>query len=102
MRRFRVLAVAVLLAVGFLGAAPPSSAAAPGDTGCAAGYDYLSVEALVAAGYRVPVEIDRTGNADGFVCGRPLPDAACRAHGFDPCPVETYYLFGDNDVPGRS
>jgi hypothetical protein len=47
----------------------------------------------------VPGQIDAAGNNDGLVCALPLPDAFCTAMGFDPCPVETVYLFSDNTAP---
>jgi hypothetical protein len=100
MRHLRVAAVTVLLAMGLLATVPLPSAGAKASTGCPAGYQYRSVESLAATGNApVPGQIDAAGNADGFVCALPLPDPVCP---IDPCPVETLYLFRDNDVPGRS
>ena len=103
MRSVRVDTVSAILAVGLLttGVAP-STAIAESTTGCPENWPLRTVESLAATGNEpVPGQIDAAGNADGFVCARPLPDAVCAAHGFDPCPVETVYLFRDNDVPGR-
>jgi hypothetical protein len=100
MRSFRIAADTVLLAVGLLAAVPlPAAVAKPG-TGCPAGYQLRTVESLAATGNApVPGQIDAAGNNDGLVCALPLPDAFCIAMGFDPCPVETVYLFTDNTVP---
>ena len=100
MRQFRVAAVTVLLAVGLLAAIPLPSAMAQESTGCPAGWQYRSVESLAATGNEpVPGQVDAAGNNDGLVCALPLPDAFCIAMGFDPCPVETVYLFTDNTFP---
>ena len=105
MRSFRVnAAVTIMLAGGLLttGYVVPAVAAKGPPTGCPAGYQLRSVESLAATGNApLPGQIDAAGNGDGFVCALPLPDAVCIAHGFDPCPVETIYLFRDNDVDGR-
>jgi hypothetical protein len=94
--------ITVLLAVGLLAAVPLPSAVAQTSTGCPAGWQFRSVESLAATGNApVPGQIDAAGNAHGFVCALPLPDAVCTAMGFDPCPVETVYVFLDNDVSGR-
>ena len=100
MRSFRVAAATVLLTIGLLTAVPlPTAVAKPG-IGCPAGYQLRSVESLAETGNApVPGQVDAAGNADGFVCARPLPDAFCIAMGFDPCPVETVYLFRDNTLP---
>jgi hypothetical protein len=102
MHTFRIAAVTVLAVAGFLVGISPSTAVADTPTHCPASFDLRSVESLAATGNApVPGQIDMAGNADGFVCAKPLPDGVCAAHGFDPCPVETVYLFRDNDVPGR-
>jgi hypothetical protein len=99
MRLFRVAAATVLLTVGFLAGVPVPTAVARTSTGCPAGFQLRSVASLAAAGNApVPGMVDAAGNADGFVCAHPLPDPVCS---LDPCPVETIYLFRDNDVPGR-
>ena len=100
MRSFRIAAITVLLVVGLLVAVPlPTAVAKPG-TGCPAGYQLRTVESLAATGNApVPGLIDAAGNNDGLVCALPLPDAFCIAMGFDPCPVETVYLFTDNTFP---
>ena len=59
----------------------------------AGGHDDDFVAGLERAG------LDAAGNNDGLVCALPLPDAFCTAMGYDPCPVETVYLFSDNNVP---
>jgi hypothetical protein len=101
MRR-RLIVLSVAVAGVLLLAAPLPTAVAETSTGCPAGWQFRSVESLAATGNApVPGQVDAAGNADGFVCAHPLPDAVCIAAGFDPCPVETLYLFRDNDVPGR-
>ena len=102
MHMIRIAAVTVLAAVGFLVGVPPTIAVADTPRHCPASFDLRSVESLAATGNApVPGQVDAAGNADGFVCAKPLPDAVCTAHGYDPCPVETVYLYRDNDVPGR-
>jgi hypothetical protein len=104
MRALRVEAVTAFITVGFLATAvaAPTAVAEQTATGCPAGYEFRSVESLAETGNApVPGQIDAAGNADGFVCALPLPDAVCRAAGFDPCLVETFYRFRDNDVSGR-
>jgi hypothetical protein len=100
MRSARAKAVSGILAVSLLttGVAT-STAVAESTTGCPANWPLRTVQSLAATGNEpLPGQIDAAGNADGFVCARPLPDAVCA---FDPCPVETVYLLRDNDVPGR-
>jgi hypothetical protein len=77
--------------------AMPVGAAAvptPGETGCAAGFEQLSVETLTGLGYRVPALEDAAGNNDGWVCGHALVEAA--ADQASPGHTLTIYLFGDN------
>jgi hypothetical protein len=83
-----------------LGSATTASAAPPGTppiTGCAVGHELLSVATLTEQGYRVPADIDSSGNADGYVCGRPLnavqKDKICST---SPCTVPIIYDFYDN------
>jgi hypothetical protein len=100
MRHVRVAAVTVLLAFGLLAAGPLPTAAAKTGTGCPAGFQLRTVESLAATGNTPnPGLLDAAGNNDGLVCVLPLPDAFCTAMGYDPCPVETVYLFLDNTVP---
>ena len=100
MRSFRIAAGTVLLAVGLLTAVPlPTAVAKPG-TGCPPAYELRTVKSLAATGNEpAPSLLDAAGNNDGLVCALPLPDAFCIAMGFDPCPVETVYLFTDNTLP---
>jgi hypothetical protein len=98
-RSFRVAAGTVLLAVGLLAAVSLPTAAAPTNTGCPAAYELRTVKSLAATGNEpAPSLVDAAGNNDGLVCARPLPDVVCPA---DPCPVETIYVFTDNNVPLR-
>jgi hypothetical protein len=100
MRSFRIAAGTVLLAVGLLAAGPLPTAAAKTGTGCPAGFQLRTVESLAATGNAPnPGLLDAAGNNDGLVCALPLPDAFCTAMGYDPCPVETVYLFVDNTLP---
>lgn len=97
-RTLRALVLAVI-ATGLVGIAAPASAH-PIDTGCAAGFETLSVDELAQQGYGLPPVIDGEGNGDGWICGRPLPHAVNEAQGF-PTGVQLY-LFGDNDVAAAS
>ena len=68
----------------------------PRETGCAAGFEQLSVEILTGLGYRVPALEDQGGNQDGWVCGHALEDAA--ADQISPGRTHTIYLFVDNRI----
>jgi hypothetical protein len=99
-KRTAVAAAIGTLAVGWLALGIGSSTAVA-DTAnrCPAAWQLRTVESLAATGNApVPGQIDAAGNADGFVCALPLPDAVCIAAGFDPCPVETLYQFRDNNL----
>jgi hypothetical protein len=98
MKRLLGLVAATTLS---LAAAMPVWAAAvptPVETGCAAGFEQLSVQTLTALGYRLPSELDAAGNQDGWVCGHAFVEAA-KDQLCPDCPREILYLFGDNDVP---
>ena len=76
----RLVVLSVALAGVLLFAAPLPIAVAETSTGCPAGYQFRSVESLAATGNApVPGQVDAAGNADGFVCALPLPDAVCTA-----------------------
>ena len=94
-RLFGSVAATTLLLIS----AMPVGAAAvptPGETGCAAGFEQLSVETLTGLGYRVPALEDEAGNHDGWVCGHALVDAA--AEQISPGHTLTIYLFDDNVI----
>ena len=72
----------------------------PAQTGCPTGAHVLSVATFVAAGYNVqPIDV----NADGTICGFPLPNAWCDViNGIKPpagvCPKPLGpWIFFDND-----
>lgn len=74
----------------------------PTQTGCPSGAQILSVATFVAAGYNVqPIDV----NADGTICGHPLPNAWCEVvNGVIPpvgvCPKPFGpWIFSDNDSP---
>lgn len=80
----------------------PSTAAFAGpasETGCPASNEVLVVEGLLAKGYRISGVIDSGGNANGFVCGKPLnavvQEIQCPAVG---CPVPVVYSFRDDGL----
>ena len=80
--------------------------ATPVKTGCPASYHVLSVGELSALGYEVPAFLDAVengGNGNGYVCGLPLPEAACVAAqpGHTSCPVPVLYQFKEDDSPAR-
>ncbi len=48
----------------------------PVATACPAGFEYLSVDTLEAAGpYLLPRRVDTAGNNNGYVCGHARPDS---------------------------
>jgi hypothetical protein len=80
--------------------------ATPVKTGCPASYHVLGVGDLTALGYQVPAFLDAVengGNGNGYVCGLPLPLAACLAAqpGHTSCPVPVLYQFKEDDSPAR-
>jgi hypothetical protein len=92
-RLFGSVAATTLLLITAL----PVGAAAvrtPRETGCAAGFEQLSVKILTGLGYRAPALEDEGGNQDGWVCGHALEDAA--ADQISPGRTHTIYLFVDN------
>ena len=94
-RLFGSVAATTLLLI----AAVPVGAAevpTPGETGCPAGSEQLSVETLTGLGYRVPALEDEAGNQDGWVCGHALVEAA--AEQISPGHTLTIYLFGDKTL----
>lgn len=100
-----VSAAALVLFVLPASAADPSAPAnTPVTTGCPAAAEVLSVEALTAAGYGVPAHIDDAdngGNANGIVCGIPLPIQLCEALVGGACPVPQLYRFSDDANPAK-
>jgi hypothetical protein len=95
--RTAVFAAFVITSAGSWVVASPLASSAK--AGCPSGYELRTVESLAATGNEPqPSLIDAAGNNDGLVCALPLPDAICAAMGFDPCPVETVYLFTDNKL----
>jgi hypothetical protein len=107
---FATLTIAATATSGPAGAAnsPP-----PSNTGCAAGYQLLSVAALEAVGpYVAAREVDSHGNNNGYVCGHAVPlgeaEAICKNHSPVACellahnPPLPVYGFRDDVVLGRS
>ena len=79
--------VAALLSIG------PSASAQK--TGCAKGFQALSVDVLSAQGYLLPAATDdlaNGGNGNGIICGRPI--------GYrDPSdPTRQIYIFADDRI----
>ena len=99
-KRTTVAVATSALAVAWLSLGLATSTAVADTTNrCPAGWTLRSVESLAATGNApVPGQVNAAGNADGFVCALPQPDAVCRAMGFNPCPVATLYLFRDNNL----
>ena len=105
-RRFTIALAITGAAVALATAAAVAAAAdaTPVKTGCPAKYHVLSVGDLTALGYQVPAFLDAVengGNGNGYVCGLPLPDAACLAAqpGHTSCPVPVLYQFKEDDSP---
>ena len=106
----RVLIALVIVAVVALagGTARADVSQTPGATGCAAGFDLLSVTAMEAIGpYYVPRLVDTGGNNDGYVCGHAQPDsvrdAYCKQGAVVACELQAlglpHYVWHDNDSP---
>jgi hypothetical protein len=84
-------------------AAPHAEAPRRLSSGCPARYQLLQlgVDLTREAGYRAVFDLDAAGNANGYVCGLPLPDAACVALAGGPCPVPVFYNFVDDTITKR-
>ena len=103
----RRLGAALAASVAIAGASATGAAATPTpeNGGCAAAFERLS--ARLAGPYIVPELIDVNGNANGWVCGFPLPDAArdavCAKYGGPACELRDaglpMYQFKDDDNP---
>jgi len=104
----RVLIAAASIVAGASVVASEAHAQTPVATACPAGFEYLSVDALEAAGpYLLPRRVDTAGNNNGYVCGQARPDsvrdAFCKQGGGNACNLAQLglpiYLFTDDDNP---
>ena len=96
-------AVAVIAPLSILFSANSAGAiATPPETGCAAGYQTLSVSWLESQGpYRVPALLDdpaNGGNGDHLVCGKPINATRTAKLCGPPCDVPVLYEFADNSL----
>ena len=99
MKRITAILGLTIGVAGMIGLIPMTTASAVPAGGCPSGFELRTVESLADTGnVPLPGIIDAVGNGDGYVCARPLPDAVCIAHGYDPCLVETVYEFKDNRI----
>lgn len=92
----KVLARIVVIFASFIFASGLAVTTAEAKTvsGCPNGFSLMTVASLEATGHiPIPRQVDQAGNADGFVCALPLPDAVCP---LSPCPVDVIYLYKDN------
>jgi hypothetical protein len=80
--RFSLIGAAVALAM--VASVAPSAgadgAATPVTTGCPAGFAHVSVTSLPNPPYRLPARLDAAGNANGYICAFPLPEAVAEAY----------------------
>ena len=110
----RSFVVGLLTSVGVVafavGTASADVSQTPVATACPAGFDYLSVDALEAAGpYLMPRRVDTAGNNNGYVCGHTRPDsvrdAFCEQGGGNACNLAQLglpiYLFTDDLNPAK-
>jgi hypothetical protein len=98
-RRMIRLAATLGLMTGMLALSPAAATAAtPKDTGCASGYQLLSLDFLREEGpYMVPFVHDAEGNRDGFVCGKPYNDVVFAIFCPNGCGgIPILYAFSDN------
>ena len=96
---FQAVALALMVAVALpAGSAHADVSDTPVATGCAAGFDHLSVASLEAQGY-APDIFDLNNN--GFVCGLPLPDGFHQQLCGSLCSVPVSYMFRDDDNPAQ-
>jgi hypothetical protein len=107
-RALLVTLLVAALAALVVGTARADVSQTPNATGCPAGYAYLSVASLEAAGpYIVPRKVDGAGNNNGYVCGLAQPDAVrdafCRQGAALACLLAQlglpHYVFRDDDNP---
>ena len=80
-----------------LSAAP--AGATPNETGCASGWQVLSISGLIAQGYN-PGLADLDSNQDDTICGKPLADPVQqrRCEEIGGCTVPVIYVFWDNTL----
>lgn len=93
-----IAALPLIVAAGIICAAPVQ--ATPVETGCASGYDTLSLSWLATqGGYRVPFELDAAGNNNGLVCAKAFNETVYE-HNFcaDGCTVPVIYNFYDDNL----
>jgi hypothetical protein len=99
----QIVSAAASLTVAAFAATAAAQATTPLSSGCPARYQLLQlgVDLTREAGYRAVFDLDAAGNANGYVCGLPLPDAACVALAGGPCPVPVFYNFVDDTITKR-
>jgi hypothetical protein len=102
----RALGIAAATFIAPLGILLPAASAAAVDTpvatGCAAGFQTLSVSWLEQQGpYHLPAMLDNPangGNGDGYVCGKPINDVRAAQICGGPCQVPVLYEFAENNL----
>jgi hypothetical protein len=92
---------AALLAGGMVATAAPSALASePKDTGCPASYELLSVTWLESQGpYKLPRQLDESGNNDGYVCGKKAEEHHAENFCGGPCPAQLYNFMDNHRTP---
>lgn len=97
--RLALASTFAVLTVGVLGGTSASAAAEPVSDGCPPSFQRLSLVFLASQGpYQQPFTIDATGNNNGYVCGKPVNEAAYEAVCGSTCPVPVLYNFIDDKI----
>ena len=93
------LAASSLMLAGLVGLSVAPASATPKETGCAGGWQVLSVSGLVAQGYN-PALAALDSNQDDTICGKPLADPVQqrRCDEIGGCTVPVIYVFWDNTL----
>lgn len=95
-------ALVVAAVVVPVGSASADVTQTPVTTGCPSAFEHLTVDFLESQGpYQAPRRTDDGGNKNGYVCSKPIPEAARLAHCGPDCPVPVLYLFKDDDSPAQ-
>jgi hypothetical protein len=96
----RIATTGLVAAGGFLTGIGPGFAGTPSETGCPAAYQLLSVTWLESQGpYKLPRQLDESGNNDGYVCGRETEDHAAQNFCGGPCPAQLYDFTDNHRTP---
>jgi hypothetical protein len=99
-----LFALTILAAVAIpTGSAGADVSQTPVVTGCPAGFPQVSIQELeTAQGHPYPLaeRIDRTGNQNGLICARQVPDGETKVLCGPDCPI-VLFRFGDDNNPAQ-